>query len=152
MKYYFFLLSCFLFVILIIFICSFFKRCEPRSSKMLKKIKKKWTWSNTLRTLSVLFLYIIISYSIAIKEEGKPFIITIGTVIAAYPIWTILFLIYKGESSLTNKVVMEKYWALYGNLRYKELSSLFYPLISCARKAVFVVGAIMLTKWSYFQV
>ena len=105
-----------------------------------------------MRTLSVLFLYIIISYSIAIKEEGKPFIITIGTVIAAYPIWTILFLIYKGESSLTNKVVMEKYWALYGNLRYKELSSLFYPLISCARKAVFVVGAIMLTKWSYFQV
>lgn len=66
MKYNFFLFACFLFVLLIIFICSFFKRCEPRSSKMLKKIQKKWTFSNAIRTMSVLFLYTIISFTIAI--------------------------------------------------------------------------------------
>ena len=60
MKYYGFILACFIFVCLIIFICSFFKKCEPRSSKMLKKILKKWTWSNTQRLISVLFLYLVV--------------------------------------------------------------------------------------------
>ena len=151
MKYNFFLLSWFLFVVFIIFICSCFKRCEPRSSKMLKKIQKKWTWSNTLRTLSVVFLYTLISFTISTKIESKPFIFTVGSLIAAYPLWSICFLLWN-RSSLTERITLEKYWALYGNLKFKETAALFYPLVSCLRKIIFVGGAVILTQWSYFQV
>jgi len=149
MKYNFFLMACFLFVCLIIFICSFFKKCESRSSKLLKKIQKKWTWSNTLRMISVIFLHTVISFMIATKAEGKPFVITVGVVIAAYPIWTLFYLI-NYRTSLTNRNNLEKYWALYGNLKFKDIAALYYPIVSCTRKIIFVGGAVVLTEWSYF--
>ena len=149
MKYNFFLLAWFLFVIFIIFICSFFKRCEPRSSKLLKKIQKKWTFSNTLRTLSVVFLQTLICFTIATKIETVPFIAIMGSLLALYPIWCTVFLCYN-KPILTNRQILEKYWALYGSLKFKENTALIYPLISNLRKIIFVIGAVILTKWSYF--
>jgi len=149
MKYNFFLLAWFLFIVLIVFICTFFKKCEPRSSKLLKKIYKKWTFSNSLRTMSVMFLYTIISFVIATKFESLSFIAIVGSMLALYPIWCTLFLFYY-RTSLTNRSTLEKYWALYGSLKFKEGTALMYPFMSNLRKVIFVVGAVVLTKWSYF--
>ena len=151
MKYILFLFSCFLFVCLIIFICSFFERCEPRSSKMLKKIQRKWTFSNLIRMTSVIFLYTVIAFTIAIQGADKPFVYTVGSMLILYPIWTAFFLLCN-RAQLTNRGFLERYWALFGHLKSKETAALLYPFISCARKIIFVAGAVLLTEWSYFQV
>lgn len=115
----------------------------------MKQLRKRWFWSSTIRTVSVIFLYTMIAFAIASKVNGKDFDITLGTILALYPFWALLFLFYY-RMSLINRTVMGTYWALYGNLRYKQTTALLYPFVSVARKAIFVFGAVYLEEWSYF--
>lgn len=117
----------------------------------MKKLAKRWFWSNTIRTVSVIFTYIMIAFAIASLVNGMVFAIAIGSMLAFYPLWTLVFLFYY-RMSLINRTVLETYWALYGNLKYKQTTALLYPFLSISRKALFVFGAIYLEEWSYFQV
>jgi len=120
MEYIFFVLAWFLFTVLAIFISSRVKKCkcQTKAKKTMKKLRRRWFWSSTIRTFSVTFLYTIISYAIASKVNEKEFVITVGTLVSLYPLWTLFFLLYY-RMSLINRSVLETYWALYGNLKYK---------------------------------
>lgn len=120
MEYIFFVLALFLFIVLIIFITSRIKKCryQVRAKKTMKKLGKRWFWSSTIRTVSVTFLYIMIAFAIASKVNEMAFDITLGAILALYPLWTLVFLFYY-RMSLINRAWLETYWALYGNLKYK---------------------------------
>ena len=148
MGYIFFIIGLFLFILLATGIMSV---CNARAKKLLQKIKKRWVWSYTLRTISVIYLFTLVSYGLASKVNSLPFKITVGVVLAAYPIWTTVFLFYYRDS-LIERANLEKYWGLYGNLRFKDQAALLYPLISCTRKWLYVMGTLYLSEWSYFQV
>jgi len=106
--------------------------------------KRRWIWDNSLRLISVFYLYTIIAFAIATKEKNLFFIIPVGTILALYPIWTLWFLM-RNRDILVKRGILEKYWALYGNLKYKQTASLLYPFLSISRKIMFAGGAILLT-------
>jgi len=68
--------------------------CKPKAKKMLTKTKKRWVWSNTLRLISVCFLFTVIAYALASLENGTVFICVGGAVIFLYPAWTVFFFFY----------------------------------------------------------
>ena len=91
MGYIFVIVGVFLFIVLTTCILSV---SNARAKKLLQKIKKRWIWSYTLRTISVIYLFTLVSYGLASKGNGLPFKITFGFFLAAYPIWTTVFLFY----------------------------------------------------------
>ena len=148
MGYLFIVMSCMALALLTIAILSIWK---PKAKKMLQKIKKRWIWSYTLRFISVCYIFTLIAFALATLENGVVFTL-IGVIgLAIYPVWTVFFLFYN-RSLLSQKDTLEKYWSLYGTLRFKETFAMLYPFVNCARKACYVFGAIYLKEWAVFQV
>jgi hypothetical protein len=96
-------------------------------------------------------LFTLISYALASKVSERPFNITVGIILGAYPVLT-LFLLLGYKDSLIDRSTLERYWSLYGNLKFKNTTALFYPFVSTLRKIMFVFGTIYLEEYSYFQV
>ena len=143
MSYYIFLISLATFSLIILLILSCFNKCKKKANKMLRKAKKKWICSNTLRVISAVYLFTLISYALASKINSMNFNIAVGSVLGAYPIMAFFLLIWF-KDSLFDRTILERYWSLYGNLKFKNTSALFYPLISSLRKVMFVFGSIHL--------
>ena len=122
---------------------------KPKAKKILKKIEKKWVWSYTIRFISVCYIFTVIAYALASLENGTAFKVIGGITIGLYPLWTVVFL-FRNRASLASKEFLEKYWSLYGTLKFKETTGLLYPMVSCIRKGLYVFGAIYLKQWSYF--